>query len=256
MTVAHLPPLIKSTLSVTSLQVGTNRAITHCPGWPQQASASRLESTIIRWTEVNEETMHILFPLIGYLVGAIPFGLVIGKMVGVDVRTQGSRNIGATNVNRVLGKKLGVMTLACDMLKGFLPMYLCAALLPDSATKELVVALTGVMAVIGHMFSIYLGFRGGKGVATGLGVFLYISPAAIGISLVIFLATVLFSGFVSAGSLLASGLIPLWLYLLGASKTATGAAAAVALLIWIKHHENIHRLLHGKEKSWKKGKLV
>jgi len=198
--------------------------------------------------------MHFLFPIIGYLVGAIPFGLVIGKMVGVDVRTQGSRNIGATNVNRVLGKKLGVMTLICDMLKGFLPMYLCAAFLPDSATKELVVALTGVMAVIGHMFSIYLGFRGGKGVATGLGVFLYISPVAIGISLVIFLATVILSGFVSAGSLLASGLIPLWLYLLGASRTAIAAAAMVALLIWIKHHENIDRLLHGREKSWKKGK--
>jgi acyl phosphate:glycerol-3-phosphate acyltransferase len=196
--------------------------------------------------------MHIIFPVIGYLVGAIPFGLVISKMVGVDVRTQGSRNIGATNVNRVLGKKLGIITLICDCLKGLLPMYFAAVFLPLSETKELIVVLTGVMAVLGHMFPVYLKFRGGKGVATGLGVFLYLSPLAVAISLVVFLATVALTGFVSAGSLLASGLIPLWLYLLGASKTTIGFAAIVALFIWIKHHENINRLLHGKETSWKK----
>jgi len=198
--------------------------------------------------------MYILFPVIGYLVGAIPFGLIISKMVGVDVRTQGSRNIGATNVNRVLGKKLGFITLVCDCLKGLLPMYFAALILSESETKELIVALTGVMAVFGHMFSIYLGFRGGKGVATGMGVLLYLSFPAIAISLAVFVATVALTGFVSAGSLLASGLIPLWLYLLGASKTTIGTAAVVAVLIWLKHHENINRLIHGQEKSWKKNK--
>jgi glycerol-3-phosphate acyltransferase PlsY len=198
--------------------------------------------------------MYILFPVIGYLVGAIPFGLIISKMVGVDVRTQGSRNIGATNVNRVLGKKLGFITLVCDCLKGLLPMYIAALILSESETKELIVALTGVMAVLGHMFPIYLGFRGGKGVATGMGVLLYLSFPAIAISLVVFVATVALTGFVSAGSLLASGLIPLWLYLLGASKTTIGTAAVVAVLIWLKHHENINRLIHGQEKSWKKNK--
>jgi glycerol-3-phosphate acyltransferase PlsY len=198
--------------------------------------------------------MYILFPVIGYLVGAIPFGLIISKMVGVDVRTQGSRNIGATNVNRVLGKKLGFITLVCDCLKGLLPMYFAALILSESETKELIVALTGVMAVLGHMFSIYLGFRGGKGVATGMGVLLYLSFPAIAISLAVFVATVALTGFVSAGSLLASGLIPLWLYLLGASKTTIGTAAVVAVLIWLKHHENINRLIHGQEKSWKKNK--
>jgi glycerol-3-phosphate acyltransferase PlsY len=198
--------------------------------------------------------MYILFPVIGYLVGAIPFGLIISKMVGVDVRTQGSRNIGATNVNRVLGKKLGFITLVCDCLKGLLPMYFAALILSESETKELIVALTGVMAVLGHMFSIYLGFRGGKGVATGMGVLLYLSFPAIAISLAVFVVTVALTGFVSAGSLLASGLIPLWLYLLGASKTTIGTAAVVAVLIWLKHHENINRLIHGQEKSWKKNK--
>lgn len=197
--------------------------------------------------------MHILLPVIGYLFGAIPFGLVIGRMVGVDVRMQGSRNIGATNVNRVLGKKLGFITLVCDCLKGFLPMYGAAVFLPESANKELIVALAGLMAVLGHMFPIYLKFRGGKGVATGMGVFVYLSAPAILISLVVFLTTVGLTGFVSAGSLLAAGLIPLWLYLLGASKITIGTAASIALLIWFKHHENINRLMHGTEKSWKKG---
>ncbi len=197
--------------------------------------------------------MHILLPIIGYLIGAIPFGLIIGKMAGVDVRTQGSRNIGATNVNRVLGKKLGIVTLVCDCLKGFLPMYAAAVLLPESASKEMLVAVTGLMAVLGHMFPLYLHFRGGKGVATGLGVFLYLSTPAILISLAVFLATVAVSGFVSAGSLVAAGLMPLWLYLLGASKIIVVTAAAIALLIWCKHHENIRRLLQGTEKSWNKG---
>ena len=196
--------------------------------------------------------MNYIFPLIGYFVGAIPFGLVFSKMAGIDVRTEGSKNIGATNVSRVLGKKLGFLTLVCDCFKGFFPMYLAASFLPESETRELVVAASGIMAVIGHMFPVYLRFKGGKGVATGLGVFLFLSPLAILISLAVFVGTVAFSGFVSAGSLLASGLVPAWLWLLGASKITIAAATVVALLIWIKHHENIRRLLQGNEKSWKK----
>jgi len=196
--------------------------------------------------------MNFFFPLIGYFLGAVPFGLIISKMVGVDVRTEGSLNIGATNVSRVLGKKLGFITLVCDCLKGFLPMYIAAFFIPESPSREIIVAISGIMAVIGHMFPVYLGFKGGKGVATGLGVFLFLSPVAILISLFVFVAAVALSGFVSAGSLLASGLIPVWLWLLGTSKITIGAAAVVALLIWIKHHENIARLLKGTEKSWKK----
>lgn len=195
--------------------------------------------------------MNFIFPLIGYFLGAVPFGLVISRMVGRDVRTEGSRNIGATNVNRVLGKKLGFLTLVCDCLKGFLPIYLAALFLPESENKELIVVTTGIMAVVGHMFPVYLGFKGGKGVATALGVFLFLSSGAILISLGVFIAAVTLSGFVSAGSLLASGLIPVWLWLLGSSKIAIVAAAIIGLLIWIKHHENIRRLLQGNEKSWK-----
>jgi glycerol-3-phosphate acyltransferase PlsY len=196
--------------------------------------------------------MQVLLPLLGYFLGAVPFGLVIGKLAGVDVRTQGSKNIGATNVSRLLGKKLGILTLVCDSLKGFLPMVLAAMVLEGSPQRELLVATTGVLAVVGHMFPIYLGFRGGKGVATGLGVFLFLGPQAIAISFLVFAAVVGFTGYVSAGSLLVSALMPLWLLLLGASPVAVVAAAVVAALIWYKHRENIGRLRRGEEKSWKK----
>ena len=200
--------------------------------------------------------MQILFPLLGYLVGAIPFGLLIGKMGGVDVRQAGSRNIGATNVSRLLGKKLGIFTLICDCLKGFLPMLCASLIMGESDQAALLVPLTGVMAVVGHMFPVYLRFRGGKGVATGLGVFLFLSPVAILISLAVFVASVALSGFVSVGSLLASAAMPVWLLCLGGTHAEIVAAFLVALLIWIKHHQNIGRLIRGEEKSWKKEKKL
>jgi acyl phosphate:glycerol-3-phosphate acyltransferase len=196
--------------------------------------------------------MNFLLLAGSYLLGAIPFGLFVGRLAGVDVRSEGSKNIGATNVSRVLGKKFGVITLVCDMAKGFLPMLLASIFLPESETKSFMVPLCGVMAVIGHMFSVYLGFKGGKGVATGLGVFLFLSPVAIVMSLAVFILAVYFSGFVSVGSLLSSAVMPLWLWVFGGKGMAIFAAVVVALLIWIKHHENIGRLIRGEEKSWKK----
>ncbi|NNK96734.1 MAG: glycerol-3-phosphate 1-O-acyltransferase PlsY [Desulfobacterales bacterium] len=197
--------------------------------------------------------MNILFPIASYLVGAIPFGLLIGKLAGIDVRAGGSGNIGATNVNRLLGKKLGLVTLLLDCLKGFLPIFLSSQYISEGSGQNIWVLLCGIMAVVGHMFPVYLGFKGGKGVATGLGVFFFLSPPAIGISLLVFVGVVAASGFVSAGSLLASGLFPLWLWFLGQPLEVILTGFFVALLIWFKHHENIGRLLRGEEKSWKKG---
>jgi len=197
--------------------------------------------------------MNILFPIASYLVGAIPFGLLIGKLAGIDVRTAGSGNIGATNVNRLLGKKLGFLTLLLDCLKGFLPIFLSSQFISVGSGQNIWVLLCGIMAVVGHMFPIYLGFKGGKGVATGLGVFFFLSPPAIGISLLVFVGVVAATGFVSAGSLLASGLFSLWLWLLGQPVEVILTGFVVALLIWFKHHENIGRLIRGEEKSWKNG---
>lgn len=196
--------------------------------------------------------MGIVLLAISYLIGAIPFGLLMGKIAGVDVRKHGSKNIGATNVNRLLGKKLGIITLLLDVAKGFLPITLATMILGDSPQAVIYSCGCGILAVVGHMFPVYLGFKGGKGVATGLGVFLYLSPLAIVISLLIFIGVVALSGFVSAGSLAAAGLFPLWLYLMGASGPLIITALIIAILIWIKHHENIGRLLRGEEKSWRK----
>lgn len=195
--------------------------------------------------------MKILLFAGSYLLGAIPFGLLLGKMVGADVRKEGSRNIGATNVSRVLGKKIGFLTLICDLMKGFLPIMAASLWLPDGAAKELVVVICGLLAVVGHMFPVYLSFKGGKGVATGLGVFLFLAPWSILISVCIFVAAVTLTGFVAVGSLIASALLPLWLYFLGESNVVIGGAIVLALLVWLKHHENIGRLIKGEEKSWK-----
>lgn len=199
--------------------------------------------------------MEIAFILASYLIGAVPFGLLIGRLVGADVRMAGSGNIGATNVGRVLGKKLGILTLLCDVTKGFLPVWAAAHLLPSSsANRELIVVSCGLAAVVGHMFPLYLRFKGGKGVATALGVFLALSPWSILISVLVFAAAVAGSGYVSVGSLAASGLIPLWLWIMGESSPILVAAIAIVFLIWCKHSSNVGRLLRGEEKTWRKGK--
>lgn len=119
--------------------------------------------------------MNIFLAIASYLLGAIPFGLLFGKMAGVDVRLEGSKNIGATNVSRLLGKKLGLATLVCDCLKGYLPMLVAARLLQGQGSAELMVPACGVMAVLGHMFPVYLGFKGGRGWPPDSG-FFSISP--------------------------------------------------------------------------------
>lgn len=193
-----------------------------------------------------------LFILASYLAGSVPFGIILSRSSGIDIRTQGSGNIGATNVTRLLGKKLGMLTLVADVAKGYLPMFVVARLLPDSPGSMAIIALCGAATVLGHMFPVYLGFRGGKGVATGLGVFLFLAPKAVLLCLLVFGAAVGLSGFVSLGSLLGSlAMIPgLWLLHEPAWKIML--ASFVVLLIWFKHSRNIARLLRGTEKSWKK----
>jgi glycerol-3-phosphate acyltransferase PlsY len=203
--------------------------------------------------EVLPMTPLALFLIIAsYLAGAIPFGLLLSKGSGVDIRTQGSKNIGATNVARLLGKKLGILTLLADIAKGYAPIFLAGRLLPADSLQGTVLALCGAATVLGHMFPVYLGFKGGKGVATGLGVFLYLAPTAVLGCLLVFTAAVGLSGFVSLGSLLGSLAVLPGLWLLREPAWKMVLAALVVALIWLKHHQNIDRLLHGTEKSWKK----
>ena len=142
------------------------------------------------------------------------------------------------------------MTLVTDIAKGFLPMFIAAQILPESPGRNFVVALCGGATVIGHMFPVYLGFKGGKGVATGLGVFLYLAPEAVLGCLGVFIVSVFVSGFVSLGSLLGSLVVIPILWLLGEPVWKITLAAFVVSMIWIKHYQNIGRLMQGTEKSW------
>lgn len=194
----------------------------------------------------------ILCIFASYLLGAVPFGLLLSRGSGIDIRTQGSRNIGATNVARLLGKKMGALTLALDIFKGYVPMFLAALATQGDPQRDLIIALCGAGAVLGHMFPVYLRFKGGKGVATALGSFLYLAPPAVLGCLLVFLAAVRLSGYVSLGSLLGSASILLWLFFLDSASWKLWLAAFIVLMIWIKHYQNIGRLLQGTEKSWKK----
>ncbi len=194
----------------------------------------------------------ILCIVVSYLLGAVPFGLLLSRRSGIDIRSQGSKNIGATNVTRLLGKKLGALTLILDVLKGYAPMFLAALLVQADPRRDLIIALCGAASVLGHMFPVYLRFKGGKGVATALGAFLYLAPLAVLFCLLVFVAVVWLSGFVSLGSLLGSASMLLWLVLLGVPGWKLWLAGFIVLMIWIKHYQNIERLLKGSEKSWKK----
>jgi glycerol-3-phosphate acyltransferase PlsY len=205
--------------------------------------------------------MVYLLIIISYLIGSIPTGLVLAKVTGgEDIRKSGSGNIGATNVTRLLGKKLGILTLLGDVLKAVVPMlaahwyFVKSGISVSPEELDIAVSLCGGAAFIGHLFPLYLNFRGGKGVATALGVFIVLEPLAVLASLFLFVAVVYFSGFVSAGSLLVSALLTLWIWLLGGSPYHVFLAFFIGVLIWFKHADNIRRLLTGAEKSWKKKK--
>lgn len=192
--------------------------------------------------------MSYLAIFLAYLAGSIPFGLLLGKLAGVDVRDSGSRNIGATNVTRLAGKKFGVFTLILDAAKGLLPMLVASG----AGVAANTVLLCGAAAFVGHCYPVYLRFRGGKGVATALGVFLFLDLIAVAGGVVIFVAALALSGYVSLGSMLAAATVSLLVFLQYGSGPYFYLALFVTGLICLKHHENIGRLLRGEEQSFKK----
>ena len=196
-------------------------------------------------------------PVAAYLLGSIPFGLLVAKVFGGgDVRKAGSGNVGATNVARVAGPLAGILTLVLDAAKGSAAVWL-AAHSSGEAAGWMVVA--GLAALFGHCFPMWLRFHGGKGVATAAGMFLMLSPPALLGSLLLFLVVVLFSRYVSLGSIAAAAAMPLLLYLLWAPHHApplvvTFGAFAAAMLIVYKHDANIQRLVEGREPRFSLGK--
>ena len=221
-------------------------------------------------------TMHTMAPLwqlvilagVAYFIGSIPFGLIVGKLKGIDVREHGSKNIGATNVGRLLGKRYFFLVTLLDALKSMLPLIAASVVMagvPEHERFPLLYAVwigVGVSAMLGHIFSIFLGFKGGKGVATSAGIVLglwpYYTIAGV-LTISLFILIVYITRYISVGSILASAMFPVFYILLGLSRgwpvfgtqwPLLAMAVGVALLILIRHRENLKRLRAGTEKKF------
>ena len=178
-------------------------------------------------------------------------------MARIDISKRGSGNIGATNVARELGIKWGIITLILDLLKGFVPVVLFSHFCSQAGPfHEAAMAGIGICALLGHMFPVFLGFRGGKGVATALGVYLAISPLSCLCSLVVFIIIVMIWNYISLGSMFSAAVMPLFLILFGKPQPLIIGSLIMALLICYKHKVNIQALIRGEERRWKdrKGK--
>jgi acyl phosphate:glycerol-3-phosphate acyltransferase len=202
--------------------------------------------------------LGVLFVLLAYLLGSTPFGyLVVRAAGGGDVRRTGSGGTGATNVTRRAGKWAGLLTLLLDALKGAAAVLVARWVLYGGPFADWWVAACALAAVVGHVFPVWLGFRGGKGVATGLGVFVVLAPLAVLCALVVFVAVVWATRYVSLGSIVAAALIPLAVWLLGLRAAGenhvpllTAATLGGALIIFM-HRANIGRLARGEENKLK-----
>lgn len=193
--------------------------------------------------------------VVGYLIGSFPTAIIAGKLLqNIDIREHGSKNAGATNVFRVLGWKAGLVVMLIDMLKGFIPVFWLAGLIHGSSETLIYYQIvTGLAAIIGHIWTIFAGFKGGKGVGTSAGVFLGLAPLAVFIALVVFIILVMIWRYVSLGSLMGA---LVFLIVLIVQKFVLAQAipdimlyigVLVVALIWFAHRENIKRLINGNE---------
>ena len=195
----------------------------------------------------------VLLILIAYVLGSIPNALWVGKTFkNIDVREHGSKNTGSTNAARVLGAKLGIFTLILDILKGALPTYLGIVLGANLVTRitgidKLDIIVIGMAAILGHTFSLFLKFKGGKAVATTLGVFLVLVPYAILILLVVFFVIFGLTKYVSLASIVSAVALPITVYLTTRHIPLTILGIIIGLLVIIRHKENIKRLINGTE---------
>lgn len=190
----------------------------------------------------------VFVTVLAYLLGSVPFGLIIAKTCcGIDPREAGSRNVGATNVGRVCGFSYGMATLACDVLKGFIPVVIYVNSSADWASG--LYWFIGLAVIVGHIYSVFLNFKGGKGVATTVGVFLACAPFSLIIAGIACLAIMWRTGYISAGSLTLIGVLPV-LFLLTGNWPLLLLSLISGGLVAYAHRENIKRLLRGEERSW------
>jgi acyl phosphate:glycerol-3-phosphate acyltransferase len=189
----------------------------------------------------------LVWLLASYLLGAVPTSYIAGRLFrGIDLREHGSKNLGATNLYRVLGWRVAVPVGLFDMAKGLIPVLLFA---PQVSTSQTFALVCGLTAVVGHVFSVFVGFKGGKGVATAAGVMLGLTPVALLVALAVWIALVFLTGYVSLGSIVAAAVFPVAVRLLDPPEQPEILwldVAAAAGIIWL-HRANIGRLLRGTE---------
>ena len=194
---------------------------------------------------------YVLGYALGHLFGSVPCGLwIVQALHGIDIREYGSKNIGTTNVFRTVGAKTAALVMAADMLKGIIAVALINYLVHD----HMVNVVTALGAVLGHSYSLFLGLKGGKGVATGLGLLLYLMPEACTISFGVWLVTVLITRYVSLGSIIASLTTPVLAWYFDYPVSYICLSVLCTFFIVIRHTENIKRLLNGTESKIKQGK--
>ena len=201
-----------------------------------------------------ENTFTLVAWLLGaYLVGSVPFGFLIGKMRGVDVRTVGSKNIGATNVFRTVGKKWGLLAFLCDFLKGFLPTFAAKTLV--SGVEWLPISV-GLCCVVGHTLTVFMKFRGGKGVATAFGMLVALIPGLVGTAFLVFVTLFASTNYISLGSCGAATFLAVAIWFYPAILAVKVIVALIGVFVVVKHKSNISRLLKGEENKiyiFKKG---
>lgn len=200
---------------------------------------------------MEEFIRSFVMVVFAYICGSVPWGYIIGKAHGIDVRTVGSKNIGATNVTRCVGKKAGKLCFALDFLKGLLPVLIARHIMGCCGLTELLVVFA---AIAGHIFPVFLNFKGGKGVSTAAGAVMALAPVPLVTALVIWVVVFFISRYVSLASITAAAVLPViaWVMILTGNRSATSVPVAVvltviAVLAIFRHRTNIQRLLDGTE---------
>lgn len=198
---------------------------------------------------------YLLVAIAAYLLGSLPTGFLVARAKGIDIRTVGSGNIGATNAMRVLGKPAGIAVLLVDALKGYAACTVLVNVSRQFLTPpdvELLRIVAGIAAVLGHNYTCWLRFKGGKGIATSAGVYLALAPAAIGIALAVFVVATLLTRYVSVGSIAAAIALPTAVWFQSNSLTLQIVTTALGLMAILKHRKNIQRLMAGTENRFGK----
>ncbi|MBI4764538.1 MAG: glycerol-3-phosphate 1-O-acyltransferase PlsY [Deltaproteobacteria bacterium] len=199
----------------------------------------------------------IFLTIIAYLVGSISTGVLLSRLFGQgNLQAEGSKSIGATNVSRLMGMKWGILTLLGDVLKGMLMIWIGRRIFGGEGDSGLlIISLMALAVFLGHIFPVFLGFKGGKGVATALGIFILLGPKAILVAVPVFVLVVLLGKYVSLGSIVAAGSFPVLMIVFSYPVYTVGLAIVIAAAIILKHKANIQRLIKGEEKPWRsKGK--